>query len=39
MAYCFVVTVFALVGLTKKCFGHYAILNISQITKEELYLF
>ena len=28
MTYCSVVTVLALVGLKKKCFGHYAILNI-----------
>ena len=27
MSYCSVVTVLALVGLTKKCFGHYAILK------------
>ena len=28
MAYCYMVTVLALVGLTKKRFGHYAILKI-----------
>ena len=28
MTYCSVVTVLALVGLTKKRFGHYAILKI-----------
>ena len=31
MSYCSVVTVHALVGLTKKRFGHYAILKILSI--------
>ena len=38
MTYCSVVTVLAIVGLTKKCFGHHAILKILSLRSPSIVL-